>query len=45
MPWVKPIFNDVWLVFDVRCYGYTKIGKKENVLNTKWDFIKIYICM
>jgi hypothetical protein len=31
------LFNDVWLVFDVKCYGYTKIGRKENVLDTKWD--------
>jgi hypothetical protein len=36
MPWVKPIFNDVWLIFDVKCYSYTKIGRKEKDLDTKY---------
>jgi hypothetical protein len=45
MPWEDLIFNDVWLVFDVKCYGYTKIRRKEKVLDTKWDSIIKKTCM
>ncbi len=41
MPWTKPIFNDIGLVFIMRCHVCTKIEKKEKkYLVVKQDFIE-----
>jgi hypothetical protein len=35
MPWAKPIFNEVGLVYVVKCHVCTKIERKEKYLVVK----------
>ncbi len=44
MPWLKPIFNKVGLVFVVKCHVYTKIERKEKKLVVKWGSIEKHAC-
>jgi hypothetical protein len=35
MPWAKPIFNEVGLVYVMKCHVCTKIERKEKILVAK----------
>jgi len=39
MPWVKPIFNEIGLVYAMKCRVCTRIERKWKKLVIKWDFI------
>jgi hypothetical protein len=39
MPWLEPIFNEVGLVFVVKCLVCTRIERKGKKMVVKWDFI------
>jgi hypothetical protein len=44
VPWTKPIFNEVGVVFTMICHVCMRIERKEKNLVTKWDFIDKYVC-
>jgi len=39
MPWEEPIFNEVGLIFTMKCRVCTKTERKEKNWVVKWDFI------
>jgi hypothetical protein len=43
MPWIKPIFNEVGVVFIMRCYIRIIIKKKEKIMVAKWDSIEKHV--
>jgi len=43
MPWAKPIFNEVTVVFTMICHVCRRIERKEKNLVAKWDFIDKYV--
>jgi hypothetical protein len=43
MRWEKPIFNEVGLVYVVRCHVLIKIKRKEKILVVKWDSIEKHV--
>jgi hypothetical protein len=43
MPWAKPIFNDVELVYVMKCCVCTKIKRKRKKLVVRWDFVDKHV--
>jgi len=39
MPWEEPIFNEIGLIFTMKCHVCTKTERKEKNWVVKWDFI------
>jgi hypothetical protein len=44
MLWLKPIFNEVGMVFVVKCHVCTRIERKERKLVVRWDSINKHAC-
>ncbi len=43
MPWAKPIFNDIELVYAMKCCVCTKIKRKGKILVFRWDSVDKHV--